>query len=711
LNTINFLLAVHNHQPVGNFDFVIEDAYRAAYLPFLEVLERHPAIRVGLHNSGCLIDWLLVHHPEYLDRLGTLVERGQIEMLSGGYYEPILSSIPDADREGQVRKLSDWLARRFGRRPTGVWLAERVWEPSMVGALARAGARYTMVDDSHFIAAGLERDRLWGHYVTEDQGSPLHVYPISKDLRYLIPFRPPEETITFLRGLAEDHPDRTALLGDDGEKFGVWPETHKLVYEEGWLDRFFTLLEENQEWIRLRFPGEVVSAVPPEGKVYLPTASYEEMMEWAMPPDAQRHFHTFHHRVNEENHDNVRFVRGGFWRNFFARYPESDHINKRMLQVRGRAEKLDGRKRTVREEAMDLVWASQCNCAYWHGVFGGLYLPHLREALYERILAAETLVDAARHGEGGWVAVERADFDCDGDREVFLRNPDLTLVVSPGEGGALQEIGVKPLRVALGNGLTRRPEAYHEKVTQAVAPSPDSGNGTKSIHDLVLAKEAGLERYLHYDRYRRCSLVDHFLRSDSTVESFHSGEFGEQGDFSVRSYETATAEQNGFRVVSLRRTGTVWKDGEAHRVAVEKRLRLGARGALLDVDYLLENVGETSADLWFGVEWNLAMMAGNSPDHFYRIPGVPEAESALGSMGTVEATETVALVDRHRGFEVRLELSRPGTLWRAPVETVSLSEGGFERIYQSSALLPNWRVRLGPRERWNASFRLEVNRL
>ncbi len=711
MNTINFLLAIHNHQPVGNFDFVIEDAYRTAYLPFLEVLERHPPIRVGLHNSGCLIDWFVAHRPDYLDRLGALVERGQVELLSGGYYEPILSSIPDADREGQVRKLSDWLSRRFGRRPTGVWLTERVWEPSMVGALARAGVRYTMVDDSHFIAAGLERDRLWGHYVTEDQGVPLHVFPISKDLRYLIPFHPPEETIDFLRGLAEDHPGRTALLGDDGEKFGVWPNTHKLVYEDGWLDRFFTLLEENQEWIRLRFPGEVVSEVPPEGKVYLPTAAYEEMMEWAMPPDAQRHFHRFHHRVEEENHDNARFVRGGFWRNFFARYPESDHINKRMLQVRAEAGKLDGRQRKVREEAMDLLWASQCNCAYWHGVFGGLYLPHLREALYERILAAEALVDTARHGEGGWAGMERVDYDCDGDREVFLRNPDLTLVVAPGEGGALQEIGVKPLRVSLGNGLTRRPEAYHDRVAGAVAPGAVSGDGTKSIHDLVLAKEAGLEQHLHYDRYRRCSLVDHFLRSDSTVESFHTGEFGEQGDFVSSPYEVAAAEQNGFHLVSLRRTGTVWKDGEAHRVAVEKRLRLGSGGALLDVDYVLENAGETAADLWFGVEWNLAMMAGDSPDHFYRIPGVPPAESAFRSVGATEVSEFVGLVDRHRGFEARLGFSEPATLWRAPVETVSLSEGGFERIFQSAALLPNWRVRLGPRERWSVSFRLEVERL
>ncbi len=712
MNTINFLLAVHNHQPVGNFDFVVEDAYQKSYRPFLEVLDRHPGIKVGLHNSGCLIDWFVAHRPEYLDQLGRLVERGQVELLTGGYYEPILSAIPEEDREGQVRKLSEWLHRRFGQRPTGLWLTERVWEPSLVGALARAGVRYTMVDDTHFIAAGTERDRLWGHYVTEDQGVPLTVFPISKELRYLIPFRPPEETVAFLRRLAEEEPGRIALLGDDGEKFGVWPETHKLVYEDGWLDRFFTLLEENREWLKLRFPGEAAAAEPPLGKVYLPTASYEEMMEWALPPEAQTRFHDFRARVAAEDNGSASFVRGGFWRNFFSRYPESDHINKRMLQVRRDALKLDGRSRSVREAAMDRLWAAQCNCAYWHGVFGGLYLPHLRDALYDLILDAEARVEAVRHGEEPWTEVEREDFDCDGDREVFLRNPDLTLVLSPAEGGALQEIGVKSPRVALGNGLTRRPEAYHRKITHAASPeAATEGGGTKSIHDLVVSKEEGLDRYLHYDRVRRASLQDHFLRSDAGLEAFHRGDYGEQGDFLESPYEVATAEAEGRRLVSLRRTGSVWKDGEAHRVAVEKRLRLGGRGAVLDVDYVVENLSERELDTRFGVEWNFAMMAPDSPDHRYRIAGVPENESHFASLGETAGVESVVLLDRHRGFEVHLECVRPAILWRSPVETVSLSEAGFERIYQSSALLPHWRIRLAPRERWTTGFRLEVTRL
>ena len=48
-----------------------------------------------------------------------------------------------------------------------------------------------------------------------------------------------------------------ALLADDGEKFGVWPDTHHQVYEKGWLDQFFTLLEQNADWLKVALPGQV----------------------------------------------------------------------------------------------------------------------------------------------------------------------------------------------------------------------------------------------------------------------------------------------------------------------------------------------------------------------------------------------------------------------------------------------------------------------
>jgi alpha-amylase len=247
---IHLAIGLHNHQPVGNWDWVIEDAYQHAYLPFIERLEAHPAISVSIHYTGFLLEWIAEHHPDYLEKLRTLISRGQLEILTGAHYEPILPIIPDHDKYAQIRRLTDTVERLLGDTPEGMWLAERVWEPHLVMPMAEAGVRYTILDDIHFKSVGLRREHLYGYYQTEEQGRPLEVFPINRDLRYLIPFASPEKVIDYLRTHAATHGSRLLVCFDDGEKLGCWPDTYQMVYLDGWLDRFFGLLEENADWIR-----------------------------------------------------------------------------------------------------------------------------------------------------------------------------------------------------------------------------------------------------------------------------------------------------------------------------------------------------------------------------------------------------------------------------------------------------------------------------
>lgn len=95
-NPIRLSLVFHNHQPIGNFEGVFEAAYQDSYAPFLEVLREYPDIKVVIHNSGSLLEWLVTAHPEYIDGLRELAQRGQIEILGGPFYEPILACIPRA---------------------------------------------------------------------------------------------------------------------------------------------------------------------------------------------------------------------------------------------------------------------------------------------------------------------------------------------------------------------------------------------------------------------------------------------------------------------------------------------------------------------------------------------------------------------------------------------------------------------------------------
>ena len=111
------VLLIHAHQPVGNFDDVLESAYKKSYLPFIETLARHPSIRLGLHYSGSLLEWLERAHAEYFDLLRTLAKRGQVEIVGGGFYEPILATIPFDDRHEQITRLADYIEKHFVARP------------------------------------------------------------------------------------------------------------------------------------------------------------------------------------------------------------------------------------------------------------------------------------------------------------------------------------------------------------------------------------------------------------------------------------------------------------------------------------------------------------------------------------------------------------------------------------------------------------------
>src|SRR5437763_12369383 len=154
-------------------------------------------------------------HPAFLESIAALVKRNQGESVSGVYYEPILPSMPDRDKLAQIRRLSERVARDFGTRPTGMWIAERVWEPGLPRLLREAGVDWTILDDVHFKNVGLEDSDLYGYYATEDQSSVLKVFATSKAMRYTIPWRPAAETIETLRKLATPDGKRILVMGDD----------------------------------------------------------------------------------------------------------------------------------------------------------------------------------------------------------------------------------------------------------------------------------------------------------------------------------------------------------------------------------------------------------------------------------------------------------------------------------------------------------------
>ena len=528
---IQLCLVLHNHQPVGNFDDVIEQAYRQSYLPFLDVFAPYTSLKISLHTSGPLLLWLEEHYPEYLNRLANLVAQERVEIIGGAFYEPILSMIPSRDRGGQISRFSNWLNNRFHTEVRGMWIPERVWETSLVSNIAGAGIEYTVLDDFHFRCAGLGSDDLLGSYVTEDQGHTLRVYPGSEQLRYAIPFQEPSATIDHLREIQHQLGSATVVFADDGEKFGSWPDTYKHVYDEGWLKRFFDTLVENQDWLTTTTLGTATRSSIPQGNIYLPDASYREMTEWSLPTGAQLEYE----EIRDEFENDWRwpklkkFIRGGFWRNFKRKYSETNEMYSRMMYVSKRLEQAEHTEHcdhNLLDQAKDHLYRGQCNCAYWHGAFGGVYLPHLRNAVFRHLILADNLIERAI-GADGW-SLEAGDFNFDQRAEVRLSNDDLVCWICPSRGGHMYELDIRSLCHNLLATMQRRPEAYHEKVKQGQNENSDSAS---SIHDRVVFKQDNLDQMLVYDSSPRKSLVDHFWPVEVKLDDVANGKADELGEF------------------------------------------------------------------------------------------------------------------------------------------------------------------------------------
>lgn len=696
---INFVFGIHNHQPVGNFDFVIEDAYQKCYLPFVKTLTEFPEIKTTLHNTGILWDWLEKNHPEYFEYVEKLLKADQLEFLSGGFYEPILPVIFDDHKKGQINKLTRYVKDKFGVAARGMWLAERVWEPHLTGIFADCGIEYTILDDTHFRWAGLSEKQLDGYFITEEQHKKLALFPISKLLRYYIPFKTVDKVAEALLKMSDEHDGKLAIYADDGEKFGSWPDTYKLCYEQKWLANFFEMVSKNSDWLKMKFFSEAMDELPPNGRIYLPTASYAEMGQWSLPSTGFVQYEEMEKKLKNDQlwESHGYLVRGGFWRNFLSKYPESNSMHKKMYRVASKIDLFKKPTATQRKKldmATDLVYQGQCNCPYWHGVFGGLYLNHLRYATYNRFIRAEAIIDdlGALPKTG---KIDITDFDDDGRDEVLVETSALNAYFSPRYGGFMFELDLKQKGYNLLDTITRREEGYHRKLTEVKEQTENAG---QSIHDRIEAKEKDLDKYLIYDWHRRGSFVDHIMPIQTDLEGFRKNKYRELGDFILEPFELETGKTSSKLIVKFKRDGHLYHDDGIYDLTLEKTVSISNKKPVIEANYRLENRSRADLSFLLGVEFNWAMLAGDSADRYYYIDGQRLDNARCNSIGEADKVKMFGVKDEYHKLDINIELSQTCRLWRHPIETVSLSEYGFERVYQSSLTCPCFEISLAPGE-------------
>ncbi len=653
MDKIKLIFGTQNSQPSGSYDYLFEKAYQEAYKPFLTVLYNFPAISLTLYYSGTLLQWLDDNHPEFLMLLNDMVKRKQVELLTGGFYDPIFPIIPSSDRIGQIEKLTTFLRKNFGKRPRGCWVTKLAWEPSLTSLFNTSGINYIFLDENHFRSAGIEGDSLYTPCITEDQGKTLYVFPLTTSLIAEIPHTSPEKIIERILSHANKNGPVVTLVVP-GENFGLYNETKQLCYKEKWIETFLSLLQENHDAIEVINPTTYSKSLVPNAKGYFPCTSCEDMYIWLNPKSHDS-------KKKEKNSCNNN---GVVFRRFLKRYSESNFLYSKMMftsllvgQIRGDKYK----KKAGREE----LWKAQSNYPFWHGRHAGIYVNKLRKAAYTALIEAEKITQE----KGVFIpSIIKTDFDFDGQDEYLYQGNDINAYVHT-SGGVLFEMDFLPASWNYLDTMRRYKEPYHNKMT----------------------KNAG------YDSYMRNTFIDHFFKAEDSINDFCSSSYTELGSFIGSTFEVENVNRD-HNELSLKNDGFVRVDGSKIPVVIKKKYIFKKQS--VDLFLTVKNDGNAEAPFLYGSELNISMLSNGIESERLFIIDSNNRKEIGNDIAEVKNAEELELEDRYNEVVVSVSAATGFSLWSFPIETNVYHFDQIEKIYQATCIVPRWSFTLKPKEKW-----------
>ncbi|ADD67235.1 4-alpha-glucanotransferase [Denitrovibrio acetiphilus DSM 12809] len=654
-------LGIHCHQPVENFYHVVDYAVEKSYLPYFEVALTKPDFRFSVHYSGWLLEYIKNNHSKLFSMMKQATDSDQAEFFSGGYYEPVLASIPSKDRREQIRKLNGFIEDNFKVSPKGLWLTERVWDSSIIPDCAEVGIEYVIVDDYHFIAAGFYESMLHTHFKTEQDGHEMLIFPISEKLRYLTPFKPADEVADYLRSVQEAG-GKSITIFDDGEKFGLWPETHEWVYEKGWLSDFIDAVTESGHSEFALFKDTVKEQKPAQ-ITYLPTVSYFEMGEWSLFSERTLQMENVIRELEKTHEDDTTkvFVKGGIWKNFLVKYPESNRIHKRTVSLSKKANESGDL------QLLDALYKAQCNDVLWHGIFGGLYLPNLRNNAYRFIIEAEKRLEEVSGMK--FPSVETGDFDYDGYDEAYIRTQSTNYMFVSRDCGQLTSLEDKDNLFNFLNTLARRKEAYHEKLFAAPEESENietNDEAIANIHDGKAKVDEEYRKHLVFDWHNKNSFIDHFV-AEFDLEAFEKVTFTEMGDFANQPADMKTEKTS----VAFTRDGGIYKNGVKHSINIRKAFKPVKNSLNFEIDI------KNKLDICYVMELNFHLNNMSEAT----INEIPVSEGSFGK------SEKFTLKDTNTPKCVKINFNSSVEMFAYTTKTLSQSESGADLTDQGICIL------------------------
>jgi alpha-amylase len=412
------------------------------------------------------------------------------------------------------------------------------------------------------------------------------------------------------------------------------------------------------------------------GLVYLPTASYEEMGEWVLTAQSHSIYRDLDNflKTNSQYTAFKDFVRGGFFRNFYRKYSRLNYMHKRMLSL---SRKINSTADFDKDKRIfTSLYKAQTNCGYWHGVFGGFYLSHIRGAVYENLITAENLLDK-KYSKAD-ITVSEEDVDLDTHNEIIVKNKEAICCLSP-KGGCLLEFSLRNPPFNLINTVTRKEESYHKKIVENVCKD----EAIATIHDIVKQKDKDLDKFLIYDEYERLALVDHLLDKNINIDDVNR-----QNGVNSLANEIYDMKVEGNKKMVRVNCSYAAEDFEFEKIiefsssaGFNARYKFSKKNILNDYD--------------FGIELNIALPSLDDINAKFKA-----SQIRLNEQRAFEGLSSFTIVDYFKKLKLEFNFDK-ANIFTLPIYSVSSSEGGFEKVYQQLAILLILKTR---KEKFDLSF-------
>ncbi|MEM0380722.1 MAG: alpha-amylase/4-alpha-glucanotransferase domain-containing protein [Desulfurococcaceae archaeon] len=629
---MNFIFLLHFHQPFGQLKWIMERIFENSYLLLLDIFKKYSDLKFTVHISGPLLLYFIKNHSDFLEELFKLSDIGSIEFVAGSIGEAVLPIIPVEDRIRQIKRYLVLFEEISGFKPRGLWLPERIWEPHLPSLLYETGIEYVFVDDSTLLKTGFDKSMSYYVWNVEDNDRVVKVFFIDAGIRYLLPWEHPDRVIDYLKSVRTNDESRVVVWGSDAEKFGEWMEPERSKW---WLEEFLNKMRFVRNEVLLTTPLEYLREHGVKGLIYLDTGSYDKMLEWSR----------------------------GFFRNFLVKYAESNNMHKKMLYVRNKAIKANILRNNIELEYL----LTQCNDAYWHGLFGGIYLPHLRQAIYEKLIIIEKIAeDEMNYFSDKSILIKTFDFDYDGVDELIVESKNINLYIDLTDGGTLFEYDIKKpgLEHNLQDTMTRYPEPYLDKP------------GFKP------------------DWYRRVSWRIHLWNSDTSIYDWiNNTPFKDISDLAQAKHVISTINSTGEFV--LRTIGNIYVfNNIVTQLLIEKYVKLINNGHI--VKYVVTNIGSKNAVGKLGLEYHVSWKI-NRDFETKPVYVVDNTEKDIGET-TVVYSKSIYLKSVNYPV-IELNSNKSIETWISPLVSYSRTEKGFREIYQGLAVMFIENVDLKPGDR------------